>query len=180
MKEHYLWFVVAFTLALAPCVAAAQHDAHQPGAVPAAPEMAQCARVQPVVGSIIAAATDRLESSRQSNSPAEMRAAVDHLQAALRDIRTQLTPCSAPPSQPAPAAADPHAGHTTTPAQVTPKSAPAATPAPKQMDPVNGLMVDPATSPQTTYEGTTYYFSSEQTRKEFLANPAKFAKKPRG
>jgi YHS domain-containing protein len=49
-----------------------------------------------------------------------------------------------------------------------------------QMDPVNGLMVDPATAPKTTYQGQTYYFSSEQSRKEFLQNPAKFAKKPKG
>ena len=48
------------------------------------------------------------------------------------------------------------------------------------MDPVNGLMVDTATAPKTTYQGQTYYFSSEQSRKEFLANPSKFAKKPKG
>jgi YHS domain-containing protein len=50
----------------------------------------------------------------------------------------------------------------------------------KVMDPVNGLMVDPATAPNTTYQGQTYYFSSLQSRKEFLVNPAKFAKKPKG
>ena len=49
----------------------------------------------------------------------------------------------------------------------------------KVMDPVSGLMVDPATAPKTTYQGQTYYFSSEQTRKEFLENPAKFATKPK-
>ena len=49
----------------------------------------------------------------------------------------------------------------------------------KAMDPVNGLMVDPSTAPKSTYQGQTYYFSSEQTRKEFLENPAKFAKKPK-
>ena len=45
------------------------------------------------------------------------------------------------------------------------------------MDPVNGLKVDPASAPKTTYQGRTYYFSSEQSKKEFLENPAKFAKK---
>jgi YHS domain-containing protein len=64
--------------------------------------------------------------------------------------------------------ADPHAGHS------------AAQSGDKQMDPVNGLMVDPATAPKTTHQGQTYYFSSEQSRKEFLENPAKFAKKPKG
>lgn len=99
----------------------------------------------------------------------------------------------APSPKTAPAAADPHAGH----AMPKPKSAPAgkpamkpeatqpapAAPAPapkpaKVMDPVTGLMVDPATASKTTYQGQTYYFSSEEARKEFLQNPAKFAKKP--
>jgi YHS domain-containing protein len=65
-------------------------------------------------------------------------------------------------------AVDPHAGHS------------AAQPGDNQMDPVNGLMVDPTTAPKATYQGQTYYFSSERSRKEFVANPAKFAKKPKG
>ena len=40
-------------------------------------------------------------------------------------------------------------------------------------------MVDPANAPKTMYQGYTYYFSSEQSLKEFLENPAKFAKKPK-
>ncbi|MGH2400959.1 MAG: YHS domain-containing protein, partial [bacterium] len=70
-------------------------------------------------------------------------------------------------------ARDPHAGHATpaTPAKEGTQA--------KVMDPVNGLMVDPATASKATYQGQTYYFSSEQTRKEFLQNPAKFAKKPK-
>ena len=180
MTRQQLWLAVAFNTAFFPGTAVAQHDAHQPGAAPASAEMAQCARVQPVVDSIIAAATARLESARQSNSPSEMRAAVDHLEGALRDIRTQLASCAAPPGATPPAVSDPHAGHAMPPAPATPSKAPAVKPAPKEMDPVNGLIVDPATSPKTTYQGETYYFSSEQSRKEFLANPAKFAKKPKG
>ena len=177
--------------------AMAQHQAHQAGAPQTSGEIAQCAQGQPVVANIIAAAMARLESARQSNSPAEMRAAVDHLEASLRDIRTQLAPCSAralsttppaghtmpamqpPPAAPAPGtktpagAADPHAGHTL-PAEV------AGQQSEKQMDPVNGLMVDPATAPKTSYQGQMYYFSSEQSRNEFLGNPAKFAKRPKG
>ena len=84
----------------------AQHEAHQP-APQASAGMAPCAQVQPVVDSIIAAAMARLESARLSNSAAEMRAAVDHVESALRDIRTQLSPCTA-----AAAAPDPQAGHT--------------------------------------------------------------------
>jgi YHS domain-containing protein len=175
-----MWLAVVFSTAFLPGSAAAQHDAHQPGAATVSAEMAQCARVQPAIDKIIAAATARLESARQSNSPSEMRAAVDHLESALRDIRTQLAPCAAPPSATAPAVSDPHAGHAMPPAPATPSKAPAAKPAAKEMDPVNGLIVDPATSPKTTYQGETYYFSSEQSRKEFLANPAKFARKPKG
>jgi YHS domain-containing protein len=84
------------------------------------------------------------------------------------------------------AAADPHAGHT------MPSAAPASDPhaahqAPaaatekqpeKQRDPVTGLMVDPAKAPTATYQGRTYYFSSEESKREFLANPAKFVKDP--
>lgn len=68
-------------------------------------------------------------------------------------------------------APDPHAGHTAAGKSDEAKG--------KEMDPVNGLMVDPATAPKTTYQGQTYYFSSEQSRKEFVANPGKFAKKPK-
>jgi YHS domain-containing protein len=248
MSIHSLRLAIAFTATFVPGVATAQHEAPQADAGQRSPEMVQCARVQPVIDSIIAAAMARVESARLSNNPAEMRTAIDHLEAALRDIRAQLEPCST-----AAAASDPHAGHTmpgmtqapgapaagasmdrskmpmggtpsakpeaaagakpATPAAPiehskmpmggTPPAKPgaaagakpAAPAAPmdhskmpmggkaqpgKVMDPVNGLMVDPATAPKTTHQGQTYYFSSEQTRKEFLENPAKFAKKPRG
>jgi YHS domain-containing protein len=217
--------------------------------------LTSCAQVQPAVENIIAGAMTRLEGARQTNDPAQMRAAVDFLGNVLRDLRTQLAPCAAPaavadphaghampktepppgaavPTAKPPAVADPHAGHqtpATKPAPVTPsikppaaatKPKPAATadphaghqmpPAPKaatapkttttkppakvadphaghteapqakkEMDPVNGLMVDPSTAPKTTHQGRTYYFSSEQSLKEFLQNPAKFAKPPK-
>jgi YHS domain-containing protein len=79
---------------------------------------------------------------------------------------SQAKPAQGRPERPQ--TADPHAGHVS------------GQQSEKQMDPVNGLMVDPATAPKTTYQGRTYYFSSEQSRKEFLENPAKFAKKPKG
>jgi YHS domain-containing protein len=186
MNTYSLRLATAFTAAFVPGLAVAQHEAHQAGAPQASVDMVQCGRVQPIVNNIIAAAMARLESARQSNSAAEMRASVDQLEADLRNIRTQLAPCSS-----AAAAAD--AGHTT-PGMPPPSSAHApAAPMdhskmpmrgdakPGQvMDPVNGLMVDLATAPKTTYQGQTYYFSSEQTRKEFLVNPATFAKKPQG
>jgi YHS domain-containing protein len=252
MSTHNLRLATAFAAALVPSLAWAQHEGHQAASTQASsPELTQCLRVQPVIDKIITAATSRAETARLSNTPTEMRAAVESLEAALRDIRAQSAPCStaatatdaqagltmpgaqpsasAPPAKaparaadpqaghampgaapaskgakPAastaskPAAADPHAGHTTPGAAPTEKTEPAATKpkgakpadahgahsaAPagdKQMDPVNGLMVDPAPAPTTTYQGQTYYFSSEQSRTEFLRNPAKFAKKPKG
>ena len=236
MNIHRLRIAVVFVAALAPGVALAQHE--QTGAGPS-PEMVQCGRVQPAVDKIITAAMTRVESARLSNNPAEMRAAVDQLEAALRDIRVQLAPCAAgeaaaghtmpgmPPAPAGPAAAPmdhskmpmggkptakPGAASGTKPAAPIDHSRmpmgdkpaaksgaaaagkPAAPAAPmdhstmpmsevqpgRVMDPVNGLMVDPATAPKTTYQGQTYYFSSEQSQKEFLETPARFAKKPKG
>lgn len=169
MNIRTLGLAIALTAAFVPVVAAAQLEAHQAGAPEASAEMVQCARVQPAIDRIITAATARLESARQSNRPEELRAAVDHLEAALRDIRAQLAPCSAVASKaPNQSPADPHAGHT---AEQQPG---------KQIDPVSGLAVNPATAPKTIYQGQTYYFGSEQTRKEFLENPGKYAKKPKG
>jgi YHS domain-containing protein len=89
------------------------------------------------------------------------------------------------PATPPAAATDPHAGHTMPGATPQAKPAPGKPAAPKpatekQRDPVTGLMVDPATAPRTVYRGRTYYFSSEKSKKEFLANPAKFVKEPQG
>lgn len=229
-------------------IAVAQQAAETGAAQARAAPVASCAQVLPVVDNIIAEATRRLEGARQTNDPAQMRAAVDHVGNALRDIRTQLAPCATPAAgadphaghampktgaQPSPqpatpvTAPDPHAGHdmpTTKAAPVTrsrtagdtaakskPKAAPdphaghqkpparkaeaeprtTAPPAkgsdphaahteaadPKQeRDPVNGLTVDPSTAPKTTYQGRTFYFSSEESLKQFLENPAKFGK----
>jgi YHS domain-containing protein len=194
--EMYPWAASAAQL---------REDRLAPGQSNASAESLQCAQAQPLVTRTIEAATARLETARQSNSPAQMRAAIDDLQGALRDVRAQLAPCAAiptpmaghtmpgvqppssapgmpamspggPPPAPgavAPAATDPHAGHAMTPTPA--KDASQA----KVMDPVTGLMVDPATAPKTTYQGQTYYFSSEEARKQFLQNPAKFIRKPR-
>jgi YHS domain-containing protein len=104
-----------------------------------------------------------------------MRAAIDDLQGALRDVRVQLAPCAAISTAAAPPpAADPHAGHT------MPMVAPSKElKQPKVIDPVTGLMVDPTTAPKTTYQRQTYYFSSEEARREFLRDPVKFVKKPK-
>jgi YHS domain-containing protein len=187
MNIHNLRLGMAVAAAFIPALVLAQHDAYLPTA-PQAPsaELTQCLRVQPVIENIITAARSRADTARLSNSPAEMRAAVEQLDAALRDVRAQLDACSK-----ASASTDPHAGHTMpeTPARPAAEGPAGATdphaghssmqPSDKQMDPVNGQMVDPATAPKTTYQGQTYYFSSEESRKEFLANPVKFANKPK-
>ena len=284
MTKRNMRISIALVVALVPKLASAQHDEHQmPGMQAQSAELTQCLRVQPAIQNVIAGAMARAEAARLSNSPADLRAGLDLLEAALRDVRAQSEPCSAaaassephaghtmpgmqsPSSAPAdqpmvtpsdahaghtmpstqsPAGApDPHAGHTMPPASPAPKAPGTAKPAPrgsakpaaseeharhvmpgmapaakntpskseavkpaetkstdphaghaghgaaqageqpadgKQMDPVTGLMVDPANAPNTTYQGQTYYFSSEQSKKEFLENPAKFAKKPKG
>lgn len=93
-------------------VRAAQHEGHQAGA-PAAAAVAQCAQVQPAIAATLDAAGARLEAARQTNSPAAMRAAIDDLQGALRDVRLRLAPCAALSVAPA---ADPHAASHTMPA----------------------------------------------------------------
>jgi len=174
MRIQNLQFAIALTTAFVPGVAAAQHAGHQ-AATPrhGGADMTQCLRVQPFVANIIAAAMTRVESARQSNSAAEMRAAIDDLDGALRDIRAQLAPCAAAATATDPhagqanaTAADPHAGHDTGGAD-------------KQMDPVCGLKVDPATSPKAAYESRTYSFCSEQNRAAFLKEPQKYVKKPK-
>ena len=152
-----------------------QEDQPAPGRPQAAAEAVQCAHAQPAITSTIEAAMARLETARQANSPAQMRAAIDDLQSALRDVRAQLAPCVAMSTAAAsPPAADPHAGHTM-PMVAPSKELKRA----KVMDPVTGLVVDPTAAPKTTYQGQTYYFSSEEARREFLQDPVKFVKKPK-
>jgi hypothetical protein len=101
----------AFIVALPVTVAVAgQHEGHQAGAAsqPAAGAVAQCVQAQRSIAATLDAASARLEAARQTNSPAAMRAAIDDLQAALRDVRMRLGPCAA---MGAGAAVDPHAGH---------------------------------------------------------------------
>jgi YHS domain-containing protein len=179
MTTHRLQLAAVLMATLVPAVAAVQHEAHQATSGPESADIAQCARVAPLVDNIIAAAMARTDSARQSNSPSAMRAAIDDLDTSLRDIRAQLEPCKAA------AAVDPHAGHTMPGMQHSPAAAvPANQPPPNvadphaghsmvgqqadmPMDPVNGAMVNPATAPKATYRGKTYYFSSEHRERRF-------------
>ena len=75
MNTHSLRLAIAFATAFVPGVVLAQDEAHQAGAPPASAEMAQCARVQPVVENIIAAAMARLDSKFPKTKKAFERAA---------------------------------------------------------------------------------------------------------
>jgi hypothetical protein len=88
----------------------AQHQ--HPAAPPTATDAQDCAQAQLVVTGLLDQMTGRLEAARLSNSPAEMRAAIEAMQASIRDLRTQLAPCTAlVPADPH----DGHAGHGTSP-----------------------------------------------------------------
>ncbi len=40
--------------------------------------------------------------------------------------------------------------------------------------PVCGMAVDPATAPKSVYKGNTYYFGSDEHKREFDADPDRF------
>jgi YHS domain-containing protein len=132
---HTIYVTLITSIIFAPSMAVAQ-DAAAPGQPPAtaAAEVTACAQAQTVADALLANAYARSESARQSNDPAEMRAAIDASQTTIRDVRAQLAACAKPD------AADPHAGHAapaaTTPAPPTPAA-----------DPHAGHMTTPRPSP---------------------------------
>lgn len=145
---------------LAPCAApAAGADAHAGHAMPKADPPAAAIAAPPKPAAVADPHADhRMPAARTAPAPPARPGAV----APKPKATTTKVPTTKAPAK----AADPHAAHTE-----------AAEPK-KEMDPVNGLTVDPSTAPKTTHQGRTYYFSSEQSLKEFLANPAKFVKPP--
>ena len=188
-------------------------------AAPSAAQVNQCRQVQPVITELLNAALKRIEEARLTNSAAAMRDAADDVQAALVDMRTQLAPCGemqlasvdaqAAPTMPnaqtspsgapgmpaprtgapAPAAADPHAGHVTpaapqTPAAPASRTPPASTARPSASSPASiadlkcANAVDQRTAPRMLYQGRMYYFCTEASRAEFAKDPAKFVSAP--
>ena len=146
MKIEVNRWLIAATFALAPAVAAAQHEGHQ-GSPPATAQaadpaqLAACVEAQRQASVLLDAASQRVETARQSNQPSVLRSAVEDLQTVLSSVRTQLGACTqlqatatpaghnmanmpgmakpgaptAPPSPGATSAAgavEPHAGHT--------------------------------------------------------------------
>ena len=140
-------------------IAAAQHTGHQAPDQPAAAldqqVVAACVQSQQQATMIAARLNRRLESARQTNSAADMRAALDDLQAGLNDMEAALRACD-------------------------PLQASAAAPSPvptEAVDPVCGMKVDPRSGPNAAYQGKTYYFCSESDRQRFLKDPAIYIKK---
>ena len=60
----------------------------------AAAEVTTCAQAQMVVDQLLATAMLRVDAARQTNAAADLRGAVDSVQATLRDARAQLAPCA--------------------------------------------------------------------------------------
>lgn len=108
----------------------AQHDGRQtpgqptPGTQPDAQLVSACVQSQQQAAAIADQVGRRLEAARQTNSAADMRAAMDDLQTALSQMRTSLQACN--PLQAAAQPADPHAGHTMGSVKQSPGAAPQA------------------------------------------------------
>ena len=194
MRVGVGFFLLAVVLALSGATGVAQQPPGPP--TTAAAEVTQCAQAQMMVDQLLATAMQRLDSARQSNAAADLRAAVDSLQNTMRDARAQLAPCA---STQAAAPMD----HSKMPMGTTPAAKPAPTKGGKPgaseapvdhskmpmgappeadsqpVDPVCGLKVNPATAPQATHQGQIHYFCSEQHQQLFQKNPSKYSPKGR-
>lgn len=142
---------------LLPSAARAQHEGHGTASPPGPQDPGPCAAGGRQALAAIDAASGRLESARQTNSPAEMRAAVADLQAILTAMRGQLAPCAA-----------------AQPARVDQNTREAQEPVKDPVEPGCTAPINPGTAPKADYNGRTYYFCSEGNRQKFLADPAKY------
>ncbi len=150
-------------------VSLAQHEGHQIGGAPTG-DGACLAHVKEGLR-IVETADRQLEEARQANSPQRMRAAISELQAALAEIRTQLSLCIRP-----------SAGGSGTPGiegmdHSTIGQSDGAAPVGKTVDPVCGTEVDPASAPKATLDGKTYSFCSEANKAKFLKSPSTYVKR---
>lgn len=113
MKRHQVALLVAI-ISIATGAHAAQHEGPQTGGVAMAPTpepalVSACVASQQQAAALADGLTRQLESARQTNAPADMRIAMDGLQAALVELRTALRKCD--PLQAAAAASDGQRGH---------------------------------------------------------------------
>ena len=193
MRTASVWLAIIVALLWITTPMFAQHEEHAQAGAPAAgvsPELVStCVDSQRETLAVIDAANGRLETARQTNSAAEIRAALADLQRALLEARTALTRCTelqhalaAAPAAAAPAAAAPAAP----PSSSAPRST-SAPPSAAPSAPANHMVmvqtafdpaklscspkIDPKTAAKTTYEGKTYYFCSTKDRDEFLTDP---------
>ena len=161
MEARVLVLTFSLAGAIAGMASAGQHEGHLAGGVasPSAAQVGECRQAQPVVTELLNAALKRLEEARLTNSAAAMRDAADDVQAALVDMRTQLTPCTV--MQASDPAADSQAGHTMPSTPPSASAAPAAGAADSHADhatPVPAAqrrstpVAKPATPPATAHE----------------------------
>jgi len=120
---------------------------------------------------IVENAQRQLEEARQTNSPQGMRAAISEVQAALAEIRTQLSLCVRP------AAGGSETGMDHSKMGEAKPAAPSAAPAKDPVDPVCGMKVGTQATEKATYQGKTYYFCSRADREKFLSDPAPYVKR---
>ena len=99
MSNRPTVWMIATVLGLAPHIAAGQeHAGHQVAGEPPSADAAACTRGAQQALPVIERARARVETARQTNSPPELRAAIDDLQSALSQLTAQLTPCAPPVS----------------------------------------------------------------------------------
>lgn len=182
---------LAFAVGL-PAAAAAQHQEHQtPGPQEAASsrDAAACAEGARQVLELVARSSATLDAARQTNSAAEMRPAIERLQALLGEVKARLESCQRVPAEMAgQQAAAEHTAYQAPGASAAAARPQAATDQAKRghampaappeagIDPVCGMSVSEARH-KAEYEGQTYYFCSETDRQKFLASPEKYLQK---
>jgi hypothetical protein len=97
MKNSIRIAIVGAVLLASRGAVLAQHEGHQMGQMA---ENGACLANAKESLRIVESASLRLEEARQTNSPQRMRAAMDDLQAALAEVRTQLNLCVHPDAKP--------------------------------------------------------------------------------
>lgn len=184
MKQTIRGAIVFATLLSLAGVALAQHEGHQMGGSPSG--SGTCVANAKESLRLVEGADRRLEEARQINSPQQMRAAMGDLQAALAEVKTQLSLCVSPAKAPASGAA-PSVDHMGMPGMDhsameregmdhSGMGAMGAATSGKSVDPVCGMEVDVASAPRATVDGKNYSFCSEADKAKFLKNPAAYRK----
>lgn len=128
-----------------------QHQGHtMPGAQPTAAipaaQISACVQAQQQASTIADQTAQRIESARQTNSPADMRAALDDAEASLARMKTVLQPCAS--LQAGDPGGQPHAGHGRETMQPSAAQAPAPMMSPESTSPATDAMSPPAQGSQ--------------------------------